>query len=102
MKAYLNQYLAIRLVFLVGVFLIKAHFHFLIHCVIIKGGFTMTVKDVVGVSCTNFKIYVGNQLIYSPFDKGLEPLLDEPVAWLDARDDVLVIGINASEGWWGA
>ena len=37
MKAYLNQYLAIRLVFLVGVFLIKAHFHLFNSCVIMKG-----------------------------------------------------------------
>ena len=53
----------------------------------------MTLGDVVRLSCTNCKVFMGDKLVYSPFAGGLAPLLDRRVLWIDAEDDILLIGV---------
>ena len=57
----------------------------------------MTLKDIVKVSCTNFKVYVGSKLVYSPFNGVLAPFWDKRVLWIDAEGDILLIGIEGSD-----
>ena len=46
---------------------------------------------------TNFKIYIGDELVYSPFKGDFEPFMDRKVLWLDAEDDIIAIGITGGE-----
>lgn len=52
-----------------------------------------TVGDIVRLSCSYCKIYVGNKLVYSPFAGGVAPPLDKRVLWIDAEDGIVSIGI---------
>ena len=55
----------------------------------------MTLKDIFTVSCTNIKVYVGDDVVYTPFDgKKVTPFLSRRVLWIDARDDILLVGIS--------
>ena len=49
MSVHLNQYLEVYSVFLVGVFLIKAHFHLFNSCVIMKGVRNMRKKTKISL-----------------------------------------------------
>ena len=57
----------------------------------------MKLKDIANVVCTNLKIYANGKSVYSPFSGELTPFLDKEVIWLDAEDDVIVVGIEGSE-----
>ena len=57
----------------------------------------MTLKDIVKVSCTSFKIYVGNKLVYSPFNGVLAPFWDKRVLWIDAGEYTLLVGIEGGD-----
>lgn len=59
----------------------------------------MKLKDIADTSCTNFKVYIGKDLVcvYSPFKGAPEPLLDKEVIWLDAEDDIIIVGIEGGE-----
>ena len=57
----------------------------------------MTLKDIVKVSCTTFKVYVGNKLVYSPFNGVLAPFWDKRVLWIDADGNILLIGIEGGD-----
>lgn len=57
----------------------------------------MTLKDIVKVSCTTFKVYVGNKMVYSPFNGVLAPFWDKKVLWIDSAEDTLLIGIEGSD-----
>lgn len=57
----------------------------------------MTLKDIVRVSCTNFKVYVGDKMVYSPFNGVLAPFWDKRVLWIDSAGDILLIGIEGSD-----
>lgn len=57
----------------------------------------MTLKDIVKVSCTTFKVYVGNKLVYSPFNGVLAPFWDKRVLWIDADGNILLIGIEGDD-----
>jgi hypothetical protein len=57
----------------------------------------MTLKDIMKVSCTSFKIYVENKLVYSPFNGVLAPFWDKRVLWIDAGGDILLIGIEGGD-----
>lgn len=54
----------------------------------------MKLKDIRDISCTNMKVYVGGKMVYSPFQKNLKSYLDREVVWIDAEDDILVIGVR--------
>lgn len=54
----------------------------------------MKLKDIHGISCTNMKVYVGGKMVCSPFKGNLKPYLDREVVWIDAEDDILVVGIR--------
>jgi hypothetical protein len=57
----------------------------------------MALKDIVKVSCTNFKVYVGDKMVYSPFNGVLAPFWDKRVLWIDSAGDILLIGIEGSD-----
>ena len=57
----------------------------------------MKLKDIANVVCTSLKIYANGKSVYSPFSGELTPFLDKEVIWLDAEDDVIVVGIEGSE-----
>lgn len=96
MSVHLNQCLAVHSVFLVGVFLIKAYHHLSQFSVfVMKEVIIMTLKDIFTISCTNIKVYIGDDVVYTPFsDKKVTPFLNRRVLWIDARDDILLVGIS--------
>lgn len=53
----------------------------------------MKLKDIRDISCTNMKVYVRGKMVYSPFQKNLKSYLDREVVWIDAEDDILVVGV---------
>ena len=57
----------------------------------------MELKDIANVACTNIKVYANGKSVQSPFSGELTPFLDKEVIWLDAEDDVLVVGIEGGE-----
>ena len=57
----------------------------------------MELKDIANVACTNIKVYANGESVYSPFSGELTPFLDKEAIWLDAEDDVLVVGIEGGE-----
>ena len=54
----------------------------------------MKLKDIQSISCTNMKVYIGGKMVYSPYNGNLKPYLDREVVWVDAEDDILVVGIR--------
>lgn len=54
----------------------------------------MKLKDIQSISCTNMKVYVGGKMVYSPFKGGLKSYLEREVVWIDAEDDILVVGVR--------
>lgn len=57
----------------------------------------MKLKDIANVACTNVKLYADGKSVYSPFSGELTPFLDKEVVWLDAEDDIIVVGIERGE-----
>ena len=57
----------------------------------------MKLEDLVKLVYTNFKIYIGDELVYSPFKGDFEPFMDRKVLWLDSEDDIIAIGITGGE-----
>ena len=59
----------------------------------------MTLKEIFLLSCTNVKVYIGDNVVYTPFsNKKVTPFLNRRVLWIDARDDVLLVGIRDKYG----
>lgn len=54
----------------------------------------MKLKDIQSMACTNMKVYVGGKMVCSPFKGNIKPYLDREVVWVDAEDDILVVGIR--------
>lgn len=54
----------------------------------------MKLKDIRSISCTNMKVYVGGKMVCSPFKGNIKPYLDREVVWVDAEDDILVVGVR--------
>lgn len=55
----------------------------------------MTLKEIFVLSCTNIKVYIGDDIVYSPFsDNLITPFLNRRVLWIDARDDIILVGIS--------
>lgn len=55
----------------------------------------MTLKEIFALSCTNVKVYIGDDVVYTPFSgKKVTPFLNRRVLWIDARDDILLVGIS--------
>lgn len=54
----------------------------------------MTLKEIFALSCTNIKVYIGDDVVYSPFSGKITPFLDRRVLWIDAGDDILLVGIS--------
>ena len=54
----------------------------------------MKLKDIRDISCTNMKVYVRGKTIYFPLQKNLKSYSDKEVVWIDAEDDILVVGIR--------
>lgn len=54
----------------------------------------ITLKEVISLLCTNAKVYMNGDLVYSPFNGKLEPFLEREVLWIDAEDDIIKIGIS--------
>ena len=57
----------------------------------------MKLEDIVKLIYTNFKIYIGDELVYSPFKGDFEPFMDRKVLCLDAEDDIIAIVIEGGE-----
>lgn len=57
----------------------------------------MTLRNIVSATCADLRICVGHVCVYSPSNGTLKPFLDRKVIWLDAEDDILVVGIEGSE-----
>ena len=57
----------------------------------------MTLRNIASVTCADLKICVGHVCVYSPSKGTLTPFLDRKVAWLDAEDDMIVVGIEGGE-----
>lgn len=57
----------------------------------------MILKDIRSMACTNMKVYVGNKMVYSPYKGNLKSYLGRKVEWLDAEDDIIVVGIEGGE-----
>lgn len=53
----------------------------------------MKLKDIRDISCTNIKVYIGGKMVHSPF-KGSIKYLEKEVVWIDAEDDILVVGVR--------
>ena len=54
----------------------------------------MTLRNIASVTCADLKICVGHVCVYSPSKGTLTPFLDRKVAWLDAEDDIIVVGVE--------
>ena len=54
----------------------------------------MILKDIRSMACTNMKVYVGGKMVYSPYNGNLKPYLEREVVWIDAEDDILVVGVR--------
>ena len=54
----------------------------------------ITLKGVISLLCTNAKVYMNGDLVYSPFNGKLAPFLEREVLWIDAEDDIIKIGIS--------
>ena len=57
----------------------------------------MTLRNIASATCADLKICVGHVCVYSPSKGTLTPFLDRKVAWLDAEDDIIVVGIEGGE-----
>lgn len=58
----------------------------------------MTLRDIFYLSCTNIKVYIGDNVVYTPFSgKKVNPFLNRRVLWIDARDDIIIVGIEGGE-----
>ena len=54
----------------------------------------MKVRDVVKACITNFYIVENEKIVFRPFQfGGCNDFLDKEVEWLDASNDILIIGI---------
>lgn len=58
----------------------------------------MKLKDIQSISCTNMKVYIGGELVYTPLKGDMEPLLERKVVWLNSEDDILEVGLTRNEG----
>lgn len=54
----------------------------------------MTLREIARISCTNLKVYVGHACVYSSSKGSLKPYLERKVVWIDAEDDILVVGVR--------
>lgn len=54
----------------------------------------MKLKDIRDISCTNIKVYIGGKMVHSPFKGNIKPYLEKEVVWIDAEDDILVVGVR--------
>lgn len=55
----------------------------------------MTLKEIFSLSCTNIKVYIGDDVVYTQFSgKKVTPFLNRRVLWIDSQDDILLIGID--------
>lgn len=58
----------------------------------------MTLKEIFVLSCTNIKVYIGDNVVYTAFSgKKVTPFLNRRVLWIDARDDIIIVGIEGGE-----